>query len=152
MEDSEEMNPLHGSDNPEKAATEVNYFFPVEHTLCAIKPHLDDKGNPPKEVRVPVEVESNYPQKIYTQKMSGPSLWIQTLNPCKSNPFDSAPFKMVFTVNVFGHLTLSPPSLCRGYTRQDQGVWVPRFPEQRDHAHQGNGGAALRQPEGQGIL
>ncbi len=44
MEGSDEINPLHGSDNPDKAASEVNFFFPVEHTFCAIKPHMDDRG------------------------------------------------------------------------------------------------------------
>ena len=44
--DEEAVGPLHGSDNPEKAASEVNFFFPVEHTFCAIKPHMGDRGQP----------------------------------------------------------------------------------------------------------
>ena len=45
VEGSVELNPLHGSDDPEIAAKEVEYFFPVEHTLCAIKPsHFSERG------------------------------------------------------------------------------------------------------------
>lgn len=47
-----EINPLHGSDTAESAAREVDYFFPMEHTLCAVKPthnaHDDEKGNTEK--------------------------------------------------------------------------------------------------------
>ncbi len=32
------VNALHGSDNPDNAEKELNYFFPVEHTLAVIKP------------------------------------------------------------------------------------------------------------------
>ncbi len=39
------MNPLHGSDSKDKAMEEINYFFPVEHTLSLIKPsHLSERG------------------------------------------------------------------------------------------------------------
>ncbi|XP_063284788.1 thioredoxin domain-containing protein 6 [Pelobates fuscus] len=33
-----EINQLHGSSSPEEAEKEINFFFPVEHTLAAIKP------------------------------------------------------------------------------------------------------------------
>uniref|UniRef100_A0A8C5WIS4 Nucleoside diphosphate kinase-like domain-containing protein n=1 Tax=Leptobrachium leishanense TaxID=445787 RepID=A0A8C5WIS4_9ANUR len=33
-----EINQLHGSSSPEEAEQEINFFFPVEHTLAAIKP------------------------------------------------------------------------------------------------------------------
>lgn len=40
-----EVNPLHGSDNSETAAREIQYFFPVEHTVGIIKPSgLTEKG------------------------------------------------------------------------------------------------------------
>ncbi|XP_069839383.1 thioredoxin domain-containing protein 6 [Dendropsophus ebraccatus] len=32
------INQLHGSSNPTEAENEINFFFPVEHTLAAIKP------------------------------------------------------------------------------------------------------------------
>lgn len=39
------MNPLHGSENKEKAAEEIQKFFPMEHTLSVIKPNqLSEKG------------------------------------------------------------------------------------------------------------
>ena len=40
------MNPLHGSDAKETAAAELDYFFPTEHTFCAIKPHVENRGKP----------------------------------------------------------------------------------------------------------
>lgn len=38
-----DVNPLHGSDDPESAVSEVDFFFPSEHTLCTIKPHSYDQ-------------------------------------------------------------------------------------------------------------
>jgi nucleoside diphosphate kinase len=36
--DSSHINPLHGSDNPETAKKELEYFFPMEQTMAVIKP------------------------------------------------------------------------------------------------------------------
>ena len=42
-----EINPLHGSSDPEEACKEVEYFFPTEQTVAVIKPNaLSDKGVP----------------------------------------------------------------------------------------------------------
>lgn len=40
-----EINMLHGSDSPESAEKELNYFFPMQQTLAVIKPDAyDNKG------------------------------------------------------------------------------------------------------------
>ncbi|KAJ1199969.1 hypothetical protein NDU88_003800 [Pleurodeles waltl] len=43
--DDTPINQLHGSSTPEEARRELEFFFPVEHTLAVIKPDaLDHKG------------------------------------------------------------------------------------------------------------
>jgi len=43
--DGTDVNLIHGSDNPENAEKELNYFFPMQQTLAVIKPEAyDNKG------------------------------------------------------------------------------------------------------------
>ena len=39
------INPIHGSDNPEHARQELEYFFPMQKTVAVIKPDAyENKG------------------------------------------------------------------------------------------------------------
>ena len=43
--DGTDVNMIHGSDSPEKANDELNFFFPMQQTVAVIKPDAyENKG------------------------------------------------------------------------------------------------------------